>query len=154
MQKNEIVESVENFYDVWSDGLLGDFEASLEALTSNETYSSQASKKLINNEVRLRKELSREVALSEKAYFENMGLRCKLEHVGPRLLAVYTEREVKKFINDLTGSGECAYLERDKSGVYHIFSAGNEISVDYDEIGYYRYLACIRYLAINGKIKT
>lgn len=98
MKISEIIESVENFYDVRSDGLSGELKNTIDNLSKSETYSNQASKNLIRHRRKIRQELSREDALSEIEYFENMGLRCRLVHSGPMLLSKYPETEIRDLI--------------------------------------------------------
>ena len=148
-----IVEGLENFYEVWSDGPTGDVLEVAKKIADIETLSLQTAKEILRKPARLRYESSLEVALGEKKYFEKTGLKCKLVHVGPGLLNQYSKKEIESFIIDQVGSLEVANIREIKPNMVALFSDDDQVPVTYDEENFYLYLASLRYLALENKIK-
>lgn len=154
MNVDSIVNGLENFYEVWSDGVSGDIIDVQKKLSDLETLSIQTAKKIINEPHMLRQECSKSLAEKEIGYFEQTGLKCKMVHVGPKLLNQYTEKEIENFLCEVPGGIDSAFIKEVETGTYALFSKDGRVEIDYDEIGFYFYLSCLRYLAVKGRIKT
>lgn len=118
-------------------------------MSDYEVISRQQAKKIISSPTKLREESSKQNSLLELRELEKTGLKCTLIHVGPRLLDQYAVKIIFQYLSDYPD----AYISEKKPGTYGIFSNGREVDLGFENEYFYLYLACIRYLAREGKIK-
>ncbi|MCO7226183.1 hypothetical protein [Pleionea sp. CnH1-48] len=144
-----LIEILEDFYEVWSDGASGSVIEVQKKLCDLEVISKQTAKKIIREPSKLRDEMSLEQAKEEVIYFENVGIKCKLIHVGPDLLKKYSNKEIEECLSRLCGCIERADIKEIREGVLGLFVGGEEVIVDYDDIDFFLYLSCLKYLAVR-----
>lgn len=148
-----IVDGLENFYDVWSDGVSGNVIEVQKKLADLETISIQTAKNIIKEPKPIRCQSSKNVAEEEIKHFEGTGLKCKLVHVGPELLDQYTNDEIEQFLHSMNKGIDTFYISAVKPRTYALFSGSERIFVNYDEVEFFLYLSCLRYLALKGRVK-
>ena len=151
-----LIERIENFHEVWSDGFNGDFLTVAKRLADYNTGSLQTAKRTIKTPTLLSCPSSRIEAVTHAAEFEKCGLNCRIRHIGKSRLDAVADSTI---IDTLTLQGSVpltsVYADQDAKFIFHTAKDGiTGINIDSEtEEGFCLYLACLRHLVRRNMIQ-
>lgn len=150
-----LIERIEDFHEVWSDGFTGDPTTVARKLADYNVGSLQTAKRIMKTPMLLREATSKVHAIAYAEEFENCGLKCRIEHVGRRRLDVIAESTI---IDTLTVQGSVplssVYTDHDAKFIFHTTEDITPIYIDTEtDEGVCQYLACLRFLIRRNMLR-
>ena len=150
-----LIDRLEDFHEVWSDGFAGDPATVAKQLADYNTGSVQTAKRIMKTPTLLREATSKADAIAEAEEFKKCGLKCRIEHVGKRRLDVVDAATIMDTLTD-HGSNplDSVYTDRDARLILHVAEEGTQpVYIDTEtEDGFCLYLACLRDLVRRNMI--
>lgn len=150
-----LIERIEDFHEVWSDGFTGDPATVAKQLADYSIGSLQTAKRTMKTPTLLREAASKISAISEAKEFEACGLRCHIEHVGrSRLDAVDEATIVETLTVQRSVKLNCVFTDSDAKLIFYVTEkVARPVYIDTEtEDGFCLYLACLRYLVRRNMI--